>query len=74
MDKIDVGTKLEFKKHLWDSKRIANRIDTDGTEYTVTNIEYREGNAAAMLLQSKKTGKGIRFTLVEVFGLFKIKR
>jgi len=72
--KIDVGTKLEFKRNLWDSPRVANRIDTDGTEFVVTNLEYVEGNINGMWLLSKKSGKGIRFTMHEVYSLFKIKR
>ena len=74
MRKIDVGTRLEFKWERRNDQRVANRIDTDGFEYVVTNLEYADGNINGMWLQSKKSGKGIRFTMSEVYSLFKIKR
>jgi hypothetical protein len=74
VDKIDVGTKLEFKPDKRKEKKVANRIDTDGIEYVVTNLEYVEGDINGMWLQSKKTRKGFRFNLGEINSLFRLKR
>lgn len=70
MKEYKVGDRLKIKRSLWDSQRVANRIDTDGTEYVVTNLEYVEGNINGMWLQSQKSGKGIRFNMREIYSLF----